>query len=408
PENAKAFDESGDTIKIMTIHQSKGLEFPVCFICDTSREINKRDVYASLLVDDELGIAMKLRDETGYAYYDTPLRQAMVLQILENNIDEEMRILYVAMTRARKRLIITANDDKIEKLQQDCMTDAEFMSPYVFAVNPAYIKWILTALYNHGDDECYMINCIDEIETVQPTEAIQEVVEIDNGLIEDYKSLIKKRFDFKYPHTNAVKLPAKLSVSELHRSYMREDDEVVTVAEPDISDFTMPKFMSDVAESTTPAERGTATHVFMQFCDFAHIEKKGIEAEIARLVAEKFINERDAGLINKTQIKRFFASQLYYRMNRAEKVWRETRFNIKYPAGDEYILVQGVIDCFFLERGKLILVDYKTDACGKDTLIERHSAQLSYYKTACKRLTGLDVFKTYIYSFHLNDSIELL
>lgn len=417
-DNASTFEESGDTIKMMTIHQSKGLEFPVCFICDTAKKINQRDTYENLLLDEYSGITMKIRDETGYAYYDTPLRQSAVLQMLNNSMDEEMRVLYVALTRAKEKLIITA-DIKDENIMNTCEINAKYLSPYIMSQSPNFIKWILTALYNHGDDCSYEINVICDEETHLET---SQIIESDNVItndekIDEYIELLKKRFDYVYPHSDAVKLPAKLSVSELHRRKIDEEDDISAVIELEPESYSTPRFLESEPDKATSAERGTATHVFMQFCDFNYVDTHGINAEIDRLIEQKYISTSDAEIINKRQLEFFFNSKLYQQIRNADKLWRETRFNIRYPVGDENILVQGVIDCFFESDGELTLVDYKTDyfyvttaeerKIAAATLVERHREQLTYYGAACERLTGLKVGKAYIYSFSLGKAVEV-
>ena len=440
---AKIFEEAGDTVKLMTIHQSKGLQFKVCFLCETSAKLNKTDTSKNVLLDEDLGFTMKLRDDTGYAYYDTPIRQASVLQIEDNLIDDEMRVLYVALTRSMEKLIITAGAKNADKLMKDCERGAAFISPHVFTSNPVYIEWILTALADNGPDESYKINIIYDYDSVitngagaaavsETPDGTENSADREDAETEAYFKLFKERFDYKYPYSDIMKLPAKISVSDLHRKKSREEagaDTDMTVTEvsaltqgrmPEHSPcvYKKPKFLEPDPKKITPAERGTATHVFMQFCDFAYINGHGIEAEIMRLTEEKFISPSDALIINKTQLKRFFGGALYKRMLKADKIWRETRFNLDLPVRDgEYILVQGVIDCFFLESGKLVLTDYKTDSFfiqtdedreeARRVLRERHKEQLAYYKTACEKLTGYKVGECCIYSFALGETIEI-
>ena len=412
-ESASAFEESGNIVKMMTIHQSKGLEFPVCFVCDTAKKINQRDTYDNLLLDEYSGITMKIRDETGYAYYDTPLRQAAVLRMLNNSIDEEMRVLYVALTRAKEKLIVTASagDDSVIN---NCELNSRYLSPYIMSQSPNFIKWILTALYANGNDPSYEINVIENVdEEIKVTRENYVESEIDTTKIDDYKKIFTERFGYVYPHSEAIKLPAKLSVSELHRRKTDEEaDEVTTLNESETDSYAKPRFLDPEPDKATAAERGTATHVFMQFCDFKYVDTYGIDSEIMRLCENKYISASDAEIINKKQLEFFFKSKLYREICDADKIWRETRFNIQYPVGDENILVQGVIDCFYLKGDMLTLVDYKTDSFYDKTdaeriLIERHSQQLEYYRKACERLTGLKVGKAYIYSFSLGKAIEL-
>ena len=411
-ESASVSEESGNIVRLMTVHQSKGLEFPVCFVCDTAKKINQRDTYDNLLLDEYSGLTMKIRDDTGYAYYDTLLRQAAVLQMLNNSMDEEMRVLYVALTRAKEKLIVTASADD-ENIMSTCMMNARYISPYIMSQSPNFIKWILTALYARGDDPSYEIAVInDEISPEIPTTPNEDVTS-EITATDNYIDLFNERFGYIYPHSEAIKLPAKLSVSELHRRKSDEEDEVSTVIESEPESYIKPRFLDPEPDKATPAERGTATHVFMQFCDFRNVDTNGIDAEIMRLCEMKYITAADAEIINKKQLAIFFKGELYREIRSADKIWRETRFNIEYPVGDETILVQGVIDCFFLKNNTLTLVDYKTDSLygipdPEAVLIERHREQLEYYRKACERLTGLKVGKAYIYSFSLGRGCALL
>jgi ATP-dependent exoDNAse (exonuclease V) beta subunit (contains helicase and exonuclease domains) len=409
-ESAAAFEESGDIVKLMTIHQSKGLEFPVCFVCDTAKKINQRDTYDNLLLDEYSGITMKIRDDTGYAYYDTPLRQSTVLRMLNNSIDEEMRVLYVALTRAKEKLIVTASMDDAD-IVDNCERNSHYLSPYIMSQSPNFIKWILTTLYANGSDVSYEIKVIENVdEDFKIISEINVEREVDNTNVDEYLKVFNERFNYVYSYCEAIKLPAKLSVSELHKRRIDNDEEESITEESDT--YNKPRFLDPEPDRATPAERGTATHVFMQFCDFKYVDTYGIDNEIARLCEKKYISTSDAEIINKKQLEFFFKSKLYRQIREADKVWRETRFNIQYPAGDENILVQGVIDCFFLKDNTLTLVDYKTDSFYDKTdaeqiLIERHSQQLEYYRKACERLTNIKVSKAYIYSFSLGKAIEL-
>lgn len=437
-ETAKISAESDDAVKIMTVHQSKGLEFPVCFLCGAHKKFNKSDIIPNILINRFTGIASKLRDSTGFARYDTPMRRAVALKITENNLDEEMRVLYVALTRARERLIVTASSSDPQKLINECTLAANYISQYSLSESPSYIKWILTALKSVHYENCCILQIIDGINVISEFEEKKYELPLtfafDDKSKEEMVDIIKERFEFRYPFMYMSKIPAKISVSELYPSVLDGEDTSAgfnTInKKPNL--LERPRFL----ETTTPAkvssaERGTATHIFMQFCDFRKTELFGIKTEIERLVSNDFIPRSSADLININQIQMFFNGYLYSEMKKSHRLWRETRFNIKLPASefskdevlksqlaDEHILVQGVIDCFFFDiNDHLILVDYKTDYIpadmrdnsenAKKMLIDRHRLQLSYYKSACERITRKPVYTTYIYSFGLGTDITI-
>jgi len=255
--------------------------------------------------------------------------------------------------------------------------------------------------------------------------------EFDREEIESLKHEIKGRFDFVYPDIELTRLPAKLSVSELYPGVLDEEgyEDSDGALSDDIQERDLPLFMSENADLSDGRKRGNATHIFMQFCDFRRVDLYGVDEEIARLVTDRYITSSDAALIYRDRLRKFFDSALYSELRRAEKIWREIRFNIRFPAEEftldksrkkqlegEYILVQGVIDCFFVSAdGKITLIDYKTDyipnnmsrSDAEKMLAERHGRQLSYYRIAVRQLTGIDVGRVLIYSFGLGDTVEL-
>ena len=435
-ENAKEFSESDDTIKLTTIHRSKGLEYRVCFICGTSGGFNKSDLTDPILFESSLGIAVRLRDETGFARFTTPQRQALGLKLAENTIEEEMRVLYVALTRPRERLYITAEVKNAAAELDDAGNTALFMSKHSLSKGASYLKWILTALKSTPDYAAYNLNIYTNGDITTPE---RRVVEASEGTLsvrgneltaDEYRRLINERFDFEYPYSRLTGLPAKLTVSKLHPGVLDEDDDSLDISEPNIPEIRTPRFMEG-EQPVTGAMRGTATHTFMQFCDFDYVEKYGIKEELLRLVHEEYITQASADIVNEWMLERFFKSRLYRDIRQAKQVWREVRFNIKYPASDfteneetaaglkdEYILVQGVVDCFYTDsEGRLILVDYKTDyippelretpGAAEAMLIDRHRRQLGYYKEAVQQLTGMKVCRTVLYSFSLAKDITV-
>lgn len=436
-ETAKISAESDDTVKIMTIHQSKGLEFPVCFLCGAEKKFNKNDLLPNILISRNSGIASKLRDSTGFARYDTPMRRALALKINENNMDEEMRVLYVALTRARERLIITASCSDPEKLARECSLASPYISSFSLSESPSYIKWILTALMSESYGECCSLRISDEtcyaadIAEQNKTEP-QKTVK-SGRTAEEITVLLRERFEFSYPYLYMSKIPAKISVSKLYPSVL--DEEAGTTGSYPVVRKTAfrkcPDFMELKTAEANAAERGTATHVFMQFCDFLKTEQFGIKHELERLVSDGFMPKYSADLVNIRQIEKFFAGRLYADMKNSLRLWRETRFQIHLPAAEfteeddlrqklagEHLLVQGVIDCFFYDAfDRLILVDYKTDSIpaslqnapeeAEKMLSERHRRQISYYKTACEHLTGKTVDSAYIYSFGMGKEIAI-
>ena len=262
---------------------------------------------------------------------------------------------------------------------------------------------------------------VKEADTVQTDRKIDTV----KGRGEVSLDELKRRLDFQYPNETLVSLPAKLSVSRLHPSIL--DEAAETLVRSEQADFDkVPLFMQDKV-AANGAERGTATHLFMQFCDFEAVKRHGIEAEITRLCEKSFITEKIASLIDRYYLRAFFQSKLFGRITAANKVLREERFNVRMPAvnftaqeekkeafQNEFILVQGVVDCLlFEEDGSMVLIDYKTDRTPKDRaeaeamLRERYTDQLTYYRMALEILYGKPVKEALLYSFSLSDTVMI-
>ncbi|MBQ2709070.1 MAG: UvrD-helicase domain-containing protein, partial [Clostridia bacterium] len=219
-ETAKVTGEDSDPVRLMTIHQSKGLEFPVVFVSDTGRKFNESDLRKNIVIEKSLGIALKLSDETGFARYDTPVRQAIVKRLGDSQLEEEMRVLYVALTRARERLYVTG---AVKDPEEFCGgIDETTLSPGAVLKNGGYLRWILLALANHRGDK----PCTVEIVTEAPA---PESAPMQNAAPEAAAPAdtaeIAARFDFVYPAAHAAKLPAKLSVSKLYPTVLDESDD---------------------------------------------------------------------------------------------------------------------------------------------------------------------------------------
>ena len=412
-EGSEDPEQSDKAVKIITAHHSKGLEFKVCFLCDTGRTLKCKDTESALLTDRELGISLTLRDDSGYIRYNTLMKRASELHLTENCFDEEMRVLYVALTRAKEKLYITAKTPDSKKLVRECNFLSNSKCFYAYIKNSSYIEWILSSL---GGEKCYEIvhipSALDSGITVSEESEASETSSLD---ISD----ISKYIDFVYPDEAARKLPSKIAVSVLFPGFLDEYEERMS------SRMTaFPAFLQE-DKKPTGAERGTATHLFMQFCDFENVEKNGVINELSRLVEKRFISSDTAKLVYTEKLSAFFASSLFAGMKSAKNLYREYRFNVKMPAEEftanesskeairgKELLVQGVIDCFYEKNDRsYVIVDYKTDrAYGDDPesqITKEYALQLGYYKFAVEKLTGKRVSETVIYSFDLSKIIIL-
>ncbi len=429
-------DADTNAVQMITAHKSKGLEFPVCFICNTQSNFNLEDVKPNLLYHSHAGVALKIAYEGGMARLNTPLREAVALEITNAQIEEEMRILYVALTRARERLYVTAHTrSRLEKLNEAATLTHNFASGFKVGRCKNWLSMILASIYPLSDGDGYTFTTLEKDaislsaeEGVIEIESDRSVSAISDGQIDE----LKKKLDFTYSHAHLNKLPAKLSVSKLTPTVLDDmDDDAATLESFDEAKILEIEEFFKSKSKKTGADRGTATHLFLQFCDFENAEKNGVESELNRLIEKRFIAPQVAELINIKQIEKFFESELYSTLKNAKKTYREQRFNILLPASHftqdaefkeeiekEEILVQGVIDLFFeAQNGDIILCDYKTDYLTPDELqnealvVEkmktRHGKQLEYYAMAIERFVDKRPDKILIYSLPFGEAVEI-
>ena len=518
-----------NTVRFFTTHGSKGLEFPHCFVCGlghSTQRSQQKDLSSDVMCDNTLGVAVKLRDSTSIVKTDTPMRKAIAARKKYTQYEEALRVLYVALTRARDNLYVTAAVSSYEKLMNTARLTAELDHPSAVYSLSEPIEWVMTALYTERKGEIFLppeelkIEKVTEEEIRNGTNDGSIIDDPDNndqdqnaqdgqnksGKSDNTRSpqpilpdkatyeMIKARLTAPDAYETSAELPAKISVSRLYPSLLNDEEEedqhemstpaedvtatenseftpadvdvtpkhkkkkkkptalktplfalgarrlgirdkIAAEADPDAVLKNAVKYnslcddLSGIAEKVSAAERGTATHLFMQFCDFEKTEKNGVKTEIDRLVGEQFILPYHAAIIDPEIIKRFMASHTYAELKNSTHVRREVRFNTRLPADkfttdkekkkaltEETLLVQGVIDCYYVTKdGKTILLDYKTDSFEdgmseaeiEKELKKRHSQQLSYYKLALEKLLLRPVDRVEIFSFALGRTVVL-
>lgn len=419
--------ETAGAVKIMSVHASKGLEYPVVIVADCGKPFNTSDSRDDMLLCADRGsdtplAALKLRRSGELAKRDTLLRVAVAAREKELLVEEEMRILYVAMTRARERLIMTGTisdpEGEIEAVRIKTRLGAKIDSGGA----RCFFDWVIPAAVRSSD---VALSCVLSDAGVSTTVGKADSADendggdaaADSGSVVDFSA----RFAFKYPYSHLARVPAKLTVSKLYPAVLDEGEE----ADENIVDFDRrPSFMADA--ETTSAEnsrlRGTATHIFLQFADFNRLTLETVEDELDYLVKNAFMTSETAALVRVGELRAFAASELFSRIKNARSLWREFRFNVTLPAdrftlepelrealAGEEMLVQGVVDALFVDAdGKLVLADYKTDRltarqladydAAHKLLIERHAGQLSYYREACAKMFGRSPDEVLIYS----------
>jgi len=397
-EPLSASGGSGNAVTVMSIHKSKGLEFPIVFLANSSREFNRMDLRAPVLIHPVLGLGCKLTDSARGLEYPTLARRAIASRLGTELLSEELRVLYVAMTRAKERLYISCTakdpDALLAKLSEHISAP---MDPEILKTLPSMAQWLLSAalLENGGlltvRTEVPLSAQTDDEGAETPVFTPLPVPdEADQVALDDLRRVLA----FSYPHDAAVRLPSKLTATSLPSGDEETDGAPIT-KERRLS-FRLPDFMGET-RPLTGAERGTATHIVMQFIDFEETyTQEMLEREIARIRALGQLTDRQAQAVDRASILRFFASDAGKRLQAAEKVYREKRFSLLCPAEvffvgapDEKLLLQGVVDCCIEENGALVIFDYKTDYVTPESLGDtaaHYTRQLQAYAYAMSQL----------------------
>ena len=454
---------AGNTaVEIMTIHKSKGLEFPVVFVAGMGKQFNFQDMNAGLLLHPELGIGADAVIPEKRVIASSLNKQIIRRQLLKESLGEELRVLYVAMTRAKEKLILTGTVGKLEKQMVSLsrfLDEEEELLPLGTRMKAKnYWAFVLPALVRHRamseilgeygilmkkqkgiyDDVSDFV--IKKVTVRQMTEKAV-ILQAGNQMQEEYlknwdadqvydkevREEIEKRFSFVYPYKYLEDIPVKVSVSDLKKrswhdeSELEENISVSTEEQVEEQEAPVPAFMAEKQEEYKGAARGTAYHRLMECLDYAEVEsEEQLEVQLKRLLESQKMTEQEAECIRIRDIKKFVDSELGQRMKKAvvkKQLYREQPFVIRRSASllddswkDETILVQGIIDAYFTEDGEIVLVDYKTDRVRKgqeQKLVDLYHVQLEDYAQALERMTGMKVKEKIIYSFTLQKAILL-
>lgn len=380
-------DESsaGECVSIGTVHKSKGMEYPVVFLCNCQTEPKKPNAGTPFLLRKDEGLFFPLKDYETLTETNTLLNKFALMKEIESIESEELRLLYVACTRAKDKLYVLGTDEE-ERYRA---------GEYRKTAATCFMDHILYATRNGNP-------CFERIE-INDAELLGDrtpAAERSESSAPVFDAETEETLRYSYPYGDAP-VPAKVSVSELKKA----DEKTYVSAYTERQVLVPPAFLASRADD--PALRGTANHLFLQFCDFSCVESAGIHAEAERLLAAGFLTREQFDLLDEDGLKRFFESDLYGRMRKSASLYREQRFSVRASAAllggreDETVLVQGVIDCFFEEEdGTLTVVDYKTDRVFDPAeLRARHEPQLAQYRYAVERMTGKRVGKTALWSF---------
>ena len=429
-ENPNADDE--DAVAIITAHASKGLEFPVTILVEADSPIRNKDARQRLAFLEGFGLSLPLRSKAYGAIVENPVRCAINHKKSRELFEEELRILYVILTRARERLFIFGSvGESAEQFLSEMRFEEKNLTEYSAASLDSYLEIIFAS----GASPCVTVISASEQDASQ--ECKEELIESEedsavrcDSVNESLVDELVKRFEYVYPNEHLTTLPEKLSVSSLSPAVLDESDGGVLNFDEKDERITLPSFITG-RRSDESALRGIATHNFLQFCSLESLENLSAKEELERLIHGGFISAEVGARVRLGEIERFVSSSLFKKMRAAKGLYRELRFNCTLPAKDfteqdekksllerEQILVQGVIDCVIIrDDGSLEVVDYKTDrltkeelddpALAKKTLVQKHALQLNYYRHAVKSIFGREPSRVIIYSLPLGMELEV-
>ena len=423
---AKIIGENEDVVRIMSIHKSKGLEFPVVFLANTSKKVNLQDLTDNILLHQTIGIGAEYINYERRIRYSTAAKQAIKIATKKETLSEEMRVLYVALTRAKEKLIITGtcknakkSIDKKMDLLKIYNSDKNNINPILVKKFTSFLDWIELVAYNKN-----LKNLID-IKINNKNEILTEVIENINESREfDFNKKInleeiKEKLNYEYSNIVSTILPTKSTVSKIKEMSNNNEIDFDSMQNKEIGLANIvPKFL-DNDEKISNSEKGTLMHLMLQKINlkenynYAKLEKLKQE-----LIAKKIITQTQGDAININKLLQFLNTAFANRIKNAKEIQKEKMFCTKIlakeifeQAKNETILVQGIIDLFFIdEKDRLILVDYKTDYVEngrEDFLVKKYKKQLEIYKKALEEALEKNVDEVYIYSLYLNKEILL-
>ena len=442
---AKLIGENEDVVRIMSIHKSKGLEFPVVFLSCTGSGFNMMDLNNDILLHQKIGIGVKYIDYDKQIKYDTISKLALREKLLEENLSEEMRILYVALTRAKEKIYVTGikkdfekNKEKMSDLVDIYKKEKGKINPILIKKYKNYIDWILLVyMYNfENTKEIMKVNTLKRREILKDLKTEEEKkIDIFKLLEENSKNVtdeeileLKNKLIFEYKFKGLSDIPTKESVTNIvHKNVGKEvnliNEEEPLEAKEDFEEeneiiFPKPKFLIGTEEEKiSSAKRGTLIHLCMKNLQFGReYNLDDVKELINDLEARKIITDKEKESINPWVILKFTKSNIWKELKEAKEYHKEEPFYINIPANevmkstlDENILVQGIIDLYYVTKDdELVLLDYKTDFINEgeeQILIDRHKPQLMLYKRALESGINKKVDKIYIYSTKLGKEI---
>lgn len=436
---AASFGENENIVRVMSIHKSKGLEFPVVIVAGLGKKFNKTDTRGKLLMHHKLGFGLKYVDLENRVSYDTLIKNLVAKKINDENLSEELRILYVALTRAREKLILTGRVNSIKKqavkwtlLSDDVSIE---LDSYLMKNAQNMLDWICSAIARHKDGELLndlagarsmdmnnglyghtskwdinVINMRNLTANIEYAENNSDEVIVDKIKNDDIKARLLKTYDFE----DCLNIPLNVTVSDIKKSMFKNDAAEEFDKGYNISDFVEEK------DNISATDKGNAVHKLMECLNFKkEYSAEKIDGEVRALVEAGQLTEKEAQIIDRNKIMSFLSSDagkllresdiIYKEIPFAMLISQEEAFNGKF-SDEKEILIHGIIDCFCVKDNEAVLIDYKTDYVkdnNEQILIDRYSVQLKIYKKALEKITKLNVSKCILYSFYLNKNIYI-
>lgn len=423
--------ENDDAVSIMSIHKSKGLEFPVVILAGTGRQFNDMDTRGSMILHSAMGMGLDLIDAKNQVKETTLYKKTVARAMKWDMYGEEMRILYVAMTRAKEKMVVLGvlpqMEEKLEKWR-------EVSYPLSIGAREGaknYLEWVVRATEKKRN--LYPITLVspesmvanDLREQLKRQWGREELLQSVEQMPAQTKKEVEEKLGFVYPFADRGRYKNKYSVSEIKHRSMEELFTEKTAEQPEFlqqkETSVIPQFMMEetVAEENLGALRGTAMHRFMECFDFTgELDAKSVFHQEQKMTSEGRLSSKEQELLSRDKLQNFFLTDLAVRMQQAARggeLYKEKPFVMQANPSElftdakkdeESVLIQGIIDAFFVEEGQIVLLDYKTDRVQtKEELVDRYRIQLQLYAKALQRTLGMPVKEIYIYSFHLNETI---
>ncbi len=393
----------------MSVHKSKGLEFPIVFLSGAGKQFNMQDLNEQILLDQDMGFGPKYINFERKIEYNTIAKEAIKIKSKTELLSEEMRLLYVALTRAKEKIIITGVEKDLQKALEnkqkelDMYGGAQKIPLNLVKKSKTYLDWLeYVYLFNKEKNIIEFNKIVLENEKTKEENDNKKEKKIDviKDISKEQKEEVNKKLTWKYKYIESTKIEGKTSVSAIAK-----------YGEKNIQIVEKPKFMQNI-EILNKAEIGTLMHLILQKLDFReNYNEKTLNDLIQKLIYLNIVTEKQSQYIDKKRLLEFTKTELFKEIQNAKEIYKEQPFHMSVIDENtkESILIQGIIDLYYInQNNEIVLIDYKTDYVEKNNeqeLIEKYKPQLKIYKKAIEEALNKNVEKVYIYSVYLNKEI---